>query len=78
MKYLERIRIFFDKAIGPEAAEAINAEADIDSVPGWDSQSFIPLVLAMEDEFDIEISTMEAASLFSIEAINDHLEQKLG
>lgn len=77
MQHLDRIRNFFDKAIGPDAAAAVTEDADIETIPGWDSESFIPLVLAMEDEFGIEISTMEAAALFSIESINDFLVEKL-
>lgn len=78
MKYLPRIRDFFGVAIGPEAAAAVNEEADIETIPGWDSQSFIPLVNAMEDEFGIRISTIDAAALFSIASINAFLEQRLG
>jgi acyl carrier protein len=77
MKYLERIRRVFAEAIGPEAAAAVNEDADIDSVPGWDSQSFIRLVMTMEDVFEIQLSTMDAAALFSIEAINAYLERRL-
>ena len=77
MKYLERIRSVFAEAIGPEAAAAVSAEADIDSVPGWDSQSFIRLVMTMEDTFGVQLSTMDAAALFSIEAINEYLERRL-
>lgn len=78
MKYLERIRSVFEEAIGPTAAAAVSAEADIDSVPGWDSQSFIRLVMTMEEVFGIQLSTMDAAALFSIEAINEYLERRLG
>lgn len=77
MQYLDRIRSFFGKAIGPEAAAAVTEEADIETIPGWDSESFIPLILAMEDEFQIEVSTMDAAALFSVEAINEFLTEKL-
>lgn len=78
MQYIDRIKVFFGNAIGPEAAAAVNETADIETIPGWDSETFIPLVLAMEDEFAIEISTLEAAALFSIKAINDFLVDKLG
>jgi len=78
MKYLPRIRAFFGSAIGPEAAAAVNEGADIETIPGWDSQSFIPLVNAMEDEFGIRVSTLDAAALFSIAAINDYLVRRLG
>jgi acyl carrier protein len=77
MKYLPRIKAFFEKAIGPEAAAAVVETADIESVPGWDSQSFLPLIIAMEDEFGIEIATMDAAALFSVEAIHAYLEERL-
>jgi acyl carrier protein len=78
MQYLERIRLVFERAIGPEAKAAVNPEADIDSIPGWNSQSFLPLVLGIEDEFQITMATMDAARLFSIEAINEYLEDRLG
>ena len=78
MKYLPRIKNFFEKAVGPEASAAINADADMDCVPGWDSQTFLPLIIAMEDEFDITVATIDAAALFSIEAINEYLERRLG
>ena len=78
MKYLERIRAVFDEAIGPAAAAAETPDADIDTIPGWDSQSFISLVMAMEETFQIHLSTTDAAALFSIEAINDYLVRRLG
>jgi acyl carrier protein len=78
LKFLSRIKTIFEKAIGPAAAAAITAESDIENVPGWDSQSFLPLIIAMEDEFEITVSTMDAAALFSVEAINAYLEQRLG
>jgi acyl carrier protein len=78
MKYLPKIKSFFERAIGPQASAALCAESDMESVPGWDSQSFLPLIIAMEDEFQITISTMDAAALYSVEAINEYLEQRLG
>jgi acyl carrier protein len=78
MKYLPRIKLFFQNALGPLSGAFINERADMENVPGWDSQSFLTLLLAMEDEFLITVSTLDAASLYSVKAINDYLERRLG
>jgi acyl carrier protein len=78
MKYLPRIKAFFEKAIGKEAGAFINEDADMESVPGWDSQSFLSLIVAMEDEFDVTVSMLDAVGLYSIAAINKYLEKRVG
>jgi acyl carrier protein len=78
MKYIARIRQAFETAIGKEAAARISPEATMEDVPGWDSTNFIDLVLAVEDEFDIELATIDATALTSVAAINKYLEGKLG
>lgn len=77
MKYLERIRSAFGTVIGSSAA-AMAPEAGMADVPGWDSVHFIDLVLAIEDEFAIELSTLDATALTSVRAINAYLEKRLG
>lgn len=77
MKYLSRIKGSFATVIGATDAEAIVPGATMEDVPGWDSNNFIDLVMAIEDEFGIELSTLDATSLTSVEAINRYLERRL-
>lgn len=50
----------------------------METVPGWDSQSFLSLIVAMEDEFAITVSMLDAVGLYSVAAIDKYLEKRLG
>lgn len=78
MKYLARIKSAFSTVLGQDAAELITASASMEDVLGWDSTNFIELVLAVEDEFRIELATIDATALTSIDAINRYLVNRLG
>jgi acyl carrier protein len=77
MIYLERIRKAFAKVIGEESARAMHEESTMETVKGWDSINFIALVMAVEDEFKITLSTLDAASLISVKDIHRYLEKRL-
>ncbi len=77
MIYLERIRRAFSKVLGDSTSQ-MNENSTMETVGGWDSLNFIALVLAVEDEFGIKMSTLDAASLISVRDINDYLVKKLG
>lgn len=76
MKYFDRIKRAFTVALGKDA-EALTPASDMENLKGWDSAHFIALVVAVENEFSIEMSTLDAASLTSIEAIDAYLQRKL-
>jgi acyl carrier protein len=78
MKYLPRIKAFFEKAIGENVGAYITGDANMETVPGWDSQSFLSLIVAMEDEFAITVSMLDAVGLYSVAAIDKYLEKRLG
>jgi acyl carrier protein len=78
MKYLARIKTAFSTVLGRDVSELITASANMEGVPGWDSTNFIELVLAVEDEFCIELATIDATALTSIDAINRYLVNRLG
>ncbi len=78
MKYLPRIKAFFENAIGENAGAYITEDANMETVPGWDSQSFLSLIVAMEDEFAITVSMLDAVGLYSVAAIDKYLEKRLG
>ena len=48
----------------------------MEDLPSWDSLNFIDLVLVIENEFDVELTTLDAASLTSFQAISDYLDRK--
>lgn len=77
MNYLIRIQRAFESVIGTTGALTVTADADMESVHGWDSESFIPLIIALEDEFLIDIPTLDAAALYSVKAISEFVTNKL-
>ena len=48
----------------------------MEDVEGWDSLNFLNLVMAIEDEFDLQMSTLEAASLNTVDAVVSYVERK--
>jgi acyl carrier protein len=73
---LQRVRNAFATVIGKDAARHVVAGAIMEDVEGWDSVNFLNLVVAIEDEFDLRMSTLEAASLNSVDAILAYVERK--
>ncbi|MFA4834157.1 MAG: acyl carrier protein [Patescibacteria group bacterium] len=61
----ERVRkVLIDAGIDPEK---ITLESDIINDLGADSLNFIEIVMAMEEEFDIEISDDDAKKLRTVQ-----------
>ena len=46
-------------------AESIGPDSSMDTVPGWDSLRHLTLVLALEDEFGVQVPDEEAGSITS-------------
>jgi acyl carrier protein len=65
--------------LGVEAA-SIGPATDMDTVPSWDSLRHLTLVLALEDEFGVQIPDEDAAAITSYPLIKlvlkDLLEAK--
>jgi acyl carrier protein len=57
-------------------AETVNNETSPDNTPKWDSLSAIDLVLAIEDEFDVKLTTKEIAAMRSIALVKKVLKSK--
>lgn len=55
----------------------ISADSSMENTKGWDSLSFINVIVALETEFRVNFSTLEAASLTSYSSIVDALNKKL-
>ncbi|MBA5247448.1 acyl carrier protein [Marnyiella aurantia] len=57
-------------------AEQINAESSPDNIENWDSLKHLNLVVALEEEFDIEFDDDEALELMSFSSIYDLVKAK--
>ncbi len=68
-----RVRAVFADSISPEVAATLNADSSTEDVPGWDSHSFVAIVVGLEKEFGITLTALEAARLQSVRAIQDLL-----
>jgi acyl carrier protein len=73
---IDRIRKAFASVIGENAAQGVVPGATMEDVEGWDSLNFLNLVMAIEDEFDLQMSTLEAASLNTVDAVVSYVERK--
>ena len=58
-------------------SDQINAESRVDNLERWDSVNHMHLVIALEEEFDIEFQDNDAVELISYELIRSHLQEKL-
>lgn len=74
---LERVRKAFASVIGENAARGLVPGVTMDEIDGWDSMNFIKLVMAIEDEFSIQMNTIEAASLTSVTAVVTFIGNKV-
>ena len=57
-------------------AEAINDNSSPDNTPRWDSTSAIDLTLAIEDEFNVKLTTKEITAMRSVALVKKILTNK--
>jgi acyl carrier protein len=53
----------------------INKDSSPDTIPGWDSLKHINLVLALEQEFEIQFSEEQIINLLNVELIEETLKE---
>lgn len=73
----ERIVDIIEDQLGVNR-DSITPEAGIIEDLGADSLDTVELIMAVEEDFDIEISDEEAAKLTTVGAITKHVEGILG
>jgi acyl carrier protein len=78
MSHFERIQRCFAKVIGDDEAYKMTSDSTMEDVSGWDSLNFVGLIVAVEDEFEIRLSTLDAAALTSVPAIEQYLQERQG
>ena len=59
------------------APDQIRAETSPDTVEGWDSIQHLNLVLALEQQFEIQFTPEEIEQLLSVQLIADLVTEKL-
>jgi acyl carrier protein len=77
MSYFDRIQRCFAKVIGEHHANQMTPDSTMEEVKQWDSLNFVGLIMAVEDEFKIQLTTLEAATLTSVLAIEQYLQERL-
>jgi len=72
----ERIREIIAEQLGAEIEEVTDDASFVDDL-GADSLDTVELVMAFEDEFDIEISDEDAESIQTVGASIDYIIEKI-
>jgi acyl carrier protein len=70
-----RIREIAADVFGVSAAD-LPEDASNENVPGWDSLHHLELMLALEMEFSVQISSEAMPALLSIDAIEEYLREQ--
>jgi acyl carrier protein len=70
-----RVAKVFSEVLGI-AADTITDETSPDNTPQWDSMAAMNLVVAIEDEFDVRLSTAEIVSMRNVGIVKKVLNSK--
>lgn len=69
----ERVKKIIVEQLGVKEEEVVNAASFVDDL-GADSLDTVELVMALEEEFDIEIPDEEAEKITTVQAAIDYVE----
>jgi acyl carrier protein len=72
---MARVTDVFSEVLGL-APEQITDDTSPDNTPQWDSVAAMTLVVAIEDEFDIRLSTAEIMSMRNVAIVKKVLQTK--
>jgi acyl carrier protein len=74
-QYLDRVRTVFADVF-QIARDQVKPESSPDTIPNWDSLQHLNLVLALEQEFNIQFTPEEIEQLLSVELVAALLDEK--
>ena len=77
MSHEDRVKEIIVEQLGVDPGEVTNEASFIDDL-GADSLDTVELVMAFEEEFDIEIPDEDAEKLVTVGAAIDYLKSKVG
>jgi acyl carrier protein len=72
----QRVSDVFRTMLSEEQMGALNPEATMDDVDGWDSLNFLEMIMGLERTFGIRIDGLDAAYLTSVPNIIEYLRSK--
>lgn len=76
MQVDNRLEQIFAKVLSPDTASALTFESTMEATDGWNSRSYVELIVEIESEFGISLSTLDAARMSSVAAIYEVLAEK--
>ena len=76
MNTAEKIKEAIIDKLGVEESQIIPEASFIDDL-GADSLDTVELIMALEEEFDLEIPDEDAETLTTVKAVMDYIEEKL-
>jgi acyl carrier protein len=71
----DRVREVVGEVFGMPAAE-VPPDASPENVPAWDSLHHLELMMAIEMEFGVQVSSDAMTALLSLEAIEEYLREQ--
>lgn len=72
-----KVKKVIEEQLGVSAEQVTNEASFIDDL-GADSLDTVELVMALEEEFDIEIPDEDAEKMTTVQSAIDYLDQKVG
>ncbi len=72
----ERVARVFRSVLTDQQMQAFNLEATMDDVDGWDSLSFLSIIVGLESEFGVRIDGLDAINLTSVANIITFVQSK--
>ena len=75
MPPLDRVQTVFSDVF-QIAREQVGPDSSPDTIPNWDSLQHLNLVLALEQEFEVQFTPEEIEQLLSVELVAALLEEK--
>lgn len=70
----QRVAKIFATMLTDLQMEALHPAATMDDVEGWDSLSFLDMIMGLESEFGLRIDGLDAVNLTTIPSIIEYLQ----
>jgi acyl carrier protein len=72
----EQLQKIFQTVLSEEQFEAFHPGATMDEIEGWDSMTFLEIIMGLEGEFGIRIDGLDAANMITVPNILAYLRNE--